>query len=591
MMKKENIVYFLFPLIFIFYFFCMRGHIGFWEESGFFLLNEEYAKQFISKPGGWSDWLGDFFTQFYKWRFVAALILTVMPLAVYVFTRGIVKKLEIPANWLIVAVLPFMGIWGLQCYMGVVLGEILKLFFFYFLLWGYTMVSCQRMRFLIFSLLFPFIYMLASTGGCVFLYLTYVGYELLYGKGRYRFGVLLFWVLLLGVYPYLWQRWMHLIPAEKLYSLSDIKNGDGFKSVFMFLYGYGILLLGVAYVGKKMKKRGMRFFFLVQMLLIMAGCTWGVVRFYQSDTESLLRIDQAAQKGEWEKLLEMAGDGTKLNREGLYYVNLALANRGELGEKIFDYPVWGIGCLYLPRTAEYMTNVFGGEFYYRLGIPNESIHWTFQASVASPMGMNFRTLKRLIDLNVQKGDTLLANRYLAMLEYSMLNGEWIRERRAVLDNPDRKQIPALENNDFFIGGRPFLSDMARVLDGGRSMDMTLDYILCGLLLNKDLNKFCQLFTRFYPEKTGKRVPKVYEEALLVAIAMGNSKIENNYTISPERRKLFLDYTALQRTCGKDKESAKVILKEFKNTWWYYFHFGEQKIMDVQGNLLEEYQRR
>lgn len=591
MMKKENVIYFLFPLIFVFYFFFMKGRIGFWEGANFFLLNGEYAGEFISKPGGWSEWLGNLLTQFYKWPFAGAFILTLLPFGVYVFTRGIIRKLEIPSNWLFAAVLPFMGIWGLQCYMDVTLGEMLKPFFFYLFLWGYLTVSCQWIRYLVFSLLFPLAYLLLSTGGCVFLYVAYIMYECLNVKGNYRFGICVFWGLLLAVYPHLWQRWMCLMPSEKLYALSGIKDGDEFKSIFIFLYGYGVLLLGIAYIGRKMKKKGKRFFFLMQMLLIIAGCVWGVTRLYQRNTENLLQMDQAALNEEWDKVLEIAGDGTKLSREGLYYVSLALASRGELGEKLFDYPVWGIGCLYLPRTADYMTNIFGGEFYNRLKLPNEGIHWIFQASVASPMGMSIRTLKRLIDLNIQKGDSLLADRYLTTLEYSMLNDGWIKERRAILADPNREQVPSMEDNDFFIGGRPFLSDMARVLDGGRSMNMTLDYILCGLLLNKDLGKFVQIFTRFYPVKTGKRVPKVYEEALLVAITTGNAGIEKNYTISPERRKLFGDFNALMNTCGKNKESAKIVMKGFKNTWWYYFRFGEQKMMDMQGNLLEEYQRR
>lgn len=77
----------------------------------------------------------------------------------------------------------------------------------------------------------------------------------------------------------------------------------------------------------------------------------------------------------------------RFEREELYFVSLALAMRGELGEKLFEYPVWGSGCLYLPRDLDYKNSILGAELYYRLKVPNEAIHWTFQASVASPLGM------------------------------------------------------------------------------------------------------------------------------------------------------------------------------------------------------------
>ncbi|MEI3155456.1 MAG: DUF6057 family protein [Odoribacter sp.] len=76
---------------------------------------------------------------------------------------------------------------------------------------------------------------------------------------------------------------------------------------------------------------------------------------------------------------------------------------------MFEYPVWGSGCLYLPRDLDYKNSILGAELYYRLKVPNEAIYCTFQASVISPLGMDFRVLKRLIDLNIQKRDLPVAS--------------------------------------------------------------------------------------------------------------------------------------------------------------------------------------
>lgn len=46
---------------------------------------------------------------------------------------------------------------------------------------------------------------------------------------------------------------------------------------------------------------------------------------------------------------------------------------------------------------------------------------------------------------------------------------------------------------FLSGGRPFLSDMARLIDAGRSKKLALDYVLCGLLLNKRLTEILPAF--------------------------------------------------------------------------------------------------
>ena len=585
MIKKENIVYLLFPLIYLFYFIGMRGHIGFWYGADWFMVNGEYLGQFFLKPGGWSEYLGNFLLQFYRWRWVGAAIMTLMALGMFIVTRKISGKLGVPGNWLLPAVIPVLLVWGLQCYMGVSLSEVLRVLFFYLSVWGYIAVSNQKVRCGVFSLLFPFFYLLLPSGGCIFLYLTFGLYELFYSKGNVRYGYWVLWAFLLCVYPFLWQRWMWIMPSEDLYILSRIGTGSGVSDVLRLLYGYVFLLMGLAYLGKKSAKKGKCLFYWCELAVIVAGCVFGVKYCYQKNTEHFLRMDRAVEHGDWDEVLKVADELEQWSREEFFYVSLALASKGELGEKLFNYPVWGIGCLYLPRGLEYHVSVVGSEFYYRLKIPNEALHWTLQAAIASPMGINFRTLKRLVDLNIQKGDQRLADKYLSVMEQTMLNGKWIRNRRALMQASQTERVLPDDRIDFFIGGRPFLSDMARVLDAGRSPEMTLDYILCGLLLNKDLSKFCQLFAHFYRVTDGKKIPKAYEEAILMALSMGNPDL-SSYTISPDRRRAFADYTALLRHAGKSKKDAAEIMKGFKDSWWYYYHFIEPKDMDLKGNLLE-----
>lgn len=117
---------------------------------------------------------------------------------------------------------------------------------------------------------------------------------------------------------------------------------------------------------------------------------------------------------------------------------------------MFEYPVWGSGCLYLPRDLDYKNSILGAELYYRLKVPNEAIHWTFQASVASPLGMDFRVLKRLIDLNIQKRDLPVARKYLSILEKANCYTSWCRSRRKMLHDPDTDFVESQEEHDFFI---------------------------------------------------------------------------------------------------------------------------------------------
>lgn len=586
-MKKENIIFLLFPFIFAFYFFFLKGHIAYWEESGLFLLTNDFLADFVMKPGGWSEYAGSFLLQFYRWQGVGAFLLTLVPLGIFVFTRGIMKSLSVPQNWLILSCLPFILVCGLQCQQSCVLGETLKIFFFFFFVWAYLSIRVQAVRYVAFSLGLPLLYFFLSSGGFVLIYLFTLIYELLRGKGHLRFGVLAWWLLLVLVYPYLWQRWFYIMPDSSLHMLVDFPEENKFYPVIWFIYSYVYILLLVSCFAAKIKASPKRIFYILQVLLIMVGIGFCFNYSYGSRMEQFLRMEQMAVRGDWNGVLDMAPKIKKPIREEMFLINLALANTGRLGDDLFVYPQSGIGCLYLPRQLDYSTSVLGAEFFHSLKIPNEAIHWVFEASANTPWGINFRTLRRLIVFNIQKGDKKVADKYLTILECSVFNKKWCRERRAELDAQQVAPVAPREENDFFIGSRPFLSDMARVLDAGRNSKMTIDYILCGLLLDKDLNTFCRIFTGFYPYKPGGPIPGIYAEALQVAIDLGKREvIEKNYIFTPAQRKVFEEYNALYSNCSKDKKNAPVIMRKFKNTWWYYCHFVEPDLMDQKGYIWE-----
>lgn len=581
-MKKENWIGVLFLIIWGFWFFLMKGTIGYWGETDFFQCGSHYWNQFQIKPGGWSEYIGHFLLQFYQWTGVGALVQTLIPGAVFMLSRGIGNKLGIlkPGLWL--SSLPWVVLFGLQVGFRIGLAESLRILFLFLFLWGYLQISSRRWRFMLSIALFPVFFLLLGKEGYSVLYANFAIAEI-WKRGKnfcWKMGIL--WLILVLAVPEIWRRWMYVMPAEKVF-----RTAVALDYGVWVIYGYMLCMWGMErlrFTGFSGEKRGW-----AELLMVVILCGWGMYAFYNRSAEYYFRMDQAAEQGNWEEVLQIAGRIPEPTREEFYLINLALANRGELGERLFEYPVWGIGCLYLPRETAYRTSVLGGELYYRLKLPNEGLHWTFQASVAAPQGMDFRTLRRLIELNVMKRDTALSDKYLALLENAVGYGAWCKRQRRELRQPVKEMVLPDETHDFFIGGRPFLSDMARLLDAGKSKEMVLDYILCGLLLDKDLGKFCQLMTMFY-QADGKRIPSHYQEALLVAMTIDNQAvIQKDYSIDPEINKRFLDYNVLYRTYGKNKQQARKMMKEFRNTWWYYFHFVQPRAVDMKGHLLESLQ--
>lgn len=99
-----------------------------------------------------------------------------------------------------------------------------------------------------------------------------------------------------------------------------------------------------------------------------------------------------------------------------------------------------------------------------------------------------------------------------------------------------------------------------------------DYELCGLLLDKKLDRFVQEVRRHY-DVTASTLPKHYAEALMLythrrthpSLVYSNSVMEAD----------FQDYQALEHKFANPQERQVALRDTYGNTYWYYFQFGKK----------------
>ena len=583
MRKKESIIWLLFPIIWLFWLFCMPGYIGNMEGTNFFQHGMMYFDNFIDKPGGWSDYAEHFLLQFYQWRWLGALIQTLILVGIFLFTRGIIAKIGIGKNRMIFSSLPFLMTLALQTNLQPIEGQIVEIFFLYLLMWSYLQVKHSVIRYSIATILSPIVFLILGGVGTIALYLSISVYELFKNKGVTRIIFIVLWLLIVAAQPFVWYEYIYISNMEDMYMSLAIK-----KYIFGIVYGYMFILLCISWANKKFEIT--KNLLIVESLgiLIIFGTILFCVPNYK--IESFFKMDQAAIKADWDEVIELAEKLEHSSREEACLTNLALASKGELGDRLFEFnSQLGVAGLYLPRELEYKNSVLEGEFYYRMYIPNEAIHMSLQAAIDSPQGMDFRTLRRLIEINIQKGNTIVADKYLTILENATNYSNWCEDRRAELANPSIVNSLLPVERDFFIGSRPFISDMARVFDSGANIEMTQEYVLCYLLLNKDLNRFYSFFDTFY-KPVGGRIPKIYQEALLYNMLFTKKTLKNNYNIDPEINKRFLEYNASMSVTSKsalggNKQQIEESMKAFDDTLWYYLNFATLPKVSARGQII------
>ena len=93
----------------------------------------------------------------------------------------------------------------------------------------------------------------------------------------------------------------------------------------------------------------------------------------------------------------------------------------------------------------------------------------------------------------------------------------------------------------------------------------LDYLLCGVLLDKDLKGFYNLFRQYFPQ--GEAIPIHYQEALLVVDLMfPHLDATRNYPVTPTCRLAFEDFGVLM---SQRPNTDHVLRQKYGNTYWYY----------------------
>jgi len=98
----------------------------------------------------------------------------------------------------------------------------------------------------------------------------------------------------------------------------------------------------------------------------------------------------------------------------------------------------------------------------------------------------------------------------------------------------------------------------------------MDYQLCGLLLDKNLDKFVALVQKQY-NLGSDSVPKHYKEALILYAHRRSvpKVIYKNSVMEAD----FQDFQALERKSANAMERNTALRDMYGNTYWYYYQYG------------------
>ncbi|MDR1866217.1 MAG: DUF6057 family protein [Bacteroidales bacterium] len=564
-------------------FFVLYHH----EQMQLFRFDRFYAASCLSKPGGLSEYLGSFFTQFYYFPIIGTLEIILATVAVLLLFRFACKRAGNADNlffiFFIPAVLLSMSFVDIHFRMSFVSGILIALSAF-----GWYVALKPPLRYYAGWIAVPAVYFAA--GGNVWLLLSLISvHELLKPGGSGKLYPV-FLVLCAALISYLsWLFVYDVTLREACFALTPVNFRFPTAGNTALWLSFPVLYAACTATARKTDRRKAATWktavvSCVSVIVLTAAATRLT---YDKRSEILGRMTREVQHGNWEQALELGMGYPTKNRLICYLTNIALYETGQMPHRMFHVRQLGPAGLFLDRDMTYPTLWHLGEVYYRLGMIPEAEHCAFEALVTSPDEPNAQALQRLATTCLIRRDTALFRKYAALFDHAPMYGKWIRQQRLYLNSSladPSFRIPGAPAvcrcADFFIDYRYPAAILQQLLRSCPEHRMAFEYLMAFHLLYKDIAGAKECMDAYYAGFSYPSIPVHYEEALLIYenTAGTDSDFAAQYPVSPATRRRFDEYIQAFKAAQGSRRNYEHLEKKFANTYWFYVHFTEPVLM-------------
>ncbi|MFQ8828226.1 DUF6057 family protein [Parabacteroides merdae] len=582
-MKYKLVAFWLivFGALFAFLQMCFEYHFYYIEQSQLFLFSEAYIRNKLLLPGGFSMLMAEFLVQFFIRPYVGALVTAVLLTGVGVCTAGIVKRIAPVSGLFILYVLPMLAllfmhfdfnyrVQGTVCYLMMMA-----------LLCGYMRIRNDLFRLVAGCVLVPVLFWLAGSIAVLFAgmvclfeglrktpkwYISLIGVAevLLLGVGTVYFS-------LMGEY-----RWVFGPDLYYHYTLhpKEIIYYSWICLPLVFLVAFFIRNKN-SLSGKKWRA-GISC--IAQLAMIAAVLWWGMPKYSDAKTLKLKKLDYFARTEQWDKTIEEC-KGKLTNFLYMCHLNMALANKGELSDKMFNFDQRGPQGLLVQWNKSENISCMLSDIYFTMGATASSQEMAFEGYVSAMEDGNPRMLKRLVQTNLIYGTYPVAEKYISILEKTYAYRDWAQSQRKYLYNDEvvesdpilgtrRRMLPD-RNSLAMIKG--LAGDLALFLEKGPANSAALQYLGAMYLLAKDLEGFKALVEKYYGTEFLPVLPVHFQEAVIV-MSEKEPDYWKRFNVSETIVARFTDYKKQVLANRNNSAIAGLLNRSYGNTYWFYFMF-------------------
>ena len=494
---------------FVFWFFFYPQALSYQEQYQLFQWTGDYLTDSLSVPGGFAGWLGELVMQFYYVEWLGALLLA----AVFV------------AFFWIVGWIPAMLLFWLLGDPAVTLGYVMAVM----LAQGaFRLNPTEGMKGLLIDLMVvPLLFWL--TGPLALLYVL-----LRLTKTGAWGGLHIVYLLAVALLAY-----RFLLPQQPLemvltptmhYRISLETNALMWIIPLVALTEHVVCHM----LFEKLKSLQTATVIYAVACLILAWI--GISNGYDKELYELIRQDYLVRNQRWDEIIERAEKHQVNTAFSSVCVNLALAQKRQLAERMFDFYQNGEDALFMPYTKDNTSMLPTAEAFWHLGLVNSAQRYMFDTQESILRGkLSGRCTKRIAECMLVNGHYQVAAKQIRILKKTLFYRAWAEEAEKMLGNeqqinahPLYGKIRQLRFRQEHLYSYRDIEDLLEALfKENTNNKMALDYYMGQLLLESKIGPFRRAMPMVQQYGGYPQMPRGYADAMN-AIANGGQVVGSAY---------------------------------------------------------------
>lgn len=545
-------------------------HFLYIEQFQLFLFSSEYLLNKFCEPGGFASIVGEFLTQFFSIPFIGAFIIAGLLTLVLIEIRRLNQKCS---NIIFIFdLLPILSLLLIQYNFNYKLQGTVAFLLSLIALNVCVRIKSERNRLMTATIITPLLFWLGGAISFLFSICLFLKECLQNQKAGLRF----LWIVLEALLIGLGSIHLALITEYRFAFSPDAYFHQKLLAPFSIFFAWislPITILGDYFCSKKQNYKHSNFVCTLQVILFLPIVYFSISKYDDRKSYTMKHLDYLTRTHNWDEIINLS-NGSIRNKLHLNYLNMALMEKQELGDKLFEFDQHGPQSLLVPWNKTFNVSTLLSDIYFTLGEIALSQEMAFESNLSVMGNGNPRNLQRLIQTNLITREYKIAEKYIDLLEKTFAYRSWAQQHRQYLYNDEllekdpvlgkkRKALP-LENT--LISNLPLEKRLLIQAEQYPYNPVPIQFTGVLFLLKKDLKSFKALVEKYYGTPMLPSLPKHFQEAVLV--------LDRNYSKNIQRFNINKDlvsrFEKIQHLIKQNNSQLPQRIKEsFGDSYWAY----------------------